>query len=132
MVDRSFANPHMLPSASRSLSKALPGYKKLSIVTRAQRTLVMAAAGRQGTPEIAVVGGGIAGTTCASLLARNGYNVTLFDMGKNHPGEGQQRQHACTISAWSGIPALMQQRGRLAKLISTDRLMDCTGRQTTG
>lgn len=37
-------------------------------------------------PEVAVVGGGISGMTCATRLAKQGYNVTVFDMGKGSPG----------------------------------------------
>lgn len=37
-------------------------------------------------PSIAVVGGGIAGMTCADILSSKGYRVTVFDMGKHRPG----------------------------------------------
>eukprot|EP00877_Chromochloris_zofingiensis_P000364 jgi/Chrzof1/10328/Cz04g38020.t1 len=43
-------------------------------------------AAAQPAPEIAIVGGGITGLTCANLLAKYGYTVTVFDQGKSNPG----------------------------------------------
>lgn len=45
-----------------------------------------AAAAAMG-PSVAIVGGGISGSTCADALSSQGYRVTVFDMGKNRPGE---------------------------------------------
>lgn len=45
------------------------------------------AAGGDDAQEVAVVGGGIAGLTCAHFLAKQGLEVTLFDMGRSHPGK---------------------------------------------
>jgi len=36
--------------------------------------------------EVAVVGGGLAGSYCAHLLGRAGMNVTLYDMGRSGVG----------------------------------------------
>lgn len=44
-------------------------------------------AAAQPAPEIAIVGGGITGLTCANLLAKYGYTVTVFDQGKSNPGK---------------------------------------------
>jgi hypothetical protein len=70
--------------------------------------------------EVAVVGGGIAGLTCASLLAKGGYSVTLLDMGKSHPGE---RSAACDL-----VPA---HGGRDPIVGCTPRLRPAAGGRTT-
>lgn len=36
--------------------------------------------------EVAVVGGGISGLYCASVLSKHGHKVTVFDLGKHAPG----------------------------------------------
>jgi NADPH-dependent 2,4-dienoyl-CoA reductase/sulfur reductase-like enzyme len=37
--------------------------------------------------EVAVVGGGISGLYCATVLSRHGHKVTVFDQGKHAAGE---------------------------------------------
>lgn len=37
--------------------------------------------------EVAVVGGGVSGLYCASVLSKHGHKVTVFDLGKYAPGE---------------------------------------------
>ncbi len=55
-----------------------------------------AAATAESTSEVAVVGGGIAGLACASVLTKHGHKVTVFDMGKSNPGGvGQVRGGLC-------------------------------------
>lgn len=40
-----------------------------------------------------MVGGGISGLYCASVLSKHGHKVTVFDLGKHAPG-------ACLCGGW--------------------------------
>lgn len=61
---------------------------------------IAAMAGR----EVAVVGGGVSGLYCASVLSKHGHKVTVFDLGKHAPGKYQWQLgsgllsiHPCTL-----------------------------------
>ncbi|XAR56867.1 renalase [Bertholletia excelsa] len=43
-------------------------------------------------PRVAVIGSGISGAVCASILARNGLSVTLFDFARGPGGRMSQRR----------------------------------------
>jgi NADPH-dependent 2,4-dienoyl-CoA reductase/sulfur reductase-like enzyme len=52
--------------------------------------------------EVAVVGGGISGLYCASVLSRQGHKVTVFDMGKHAPGARSVALQERTVSLGPG------------------------------
>ncbi|GFR44552.1 hypothetical protein Agub_g5823, partial [Astrephomene gubernaculifera] len=56
------------------------------IACLSSRTASVRAMTTSQSPEVAVVGGGIAGAICTRILVSRGANVTVFDMGKHLPG----------------------------------------------
>lgn len=68
----------LLPANSTSSSPA----SATGIAAAAQLSTASMAA-----REVAVVGGGISGLYCASVLSKHGHKVTVFDLGKHAPGE---------------------------------------------
>lgn len=70
------------------VSRGAARLQRLCTTPVTQRAMAaLAGQGGDGERRVAVVGGGIAGLFCASTLARFGYSVTVFDMGKSAPGE---------------------------------------------
>ncbi len=52
--------------------------------------------------NIAVIGAGIVGVSCALHLQQAGFNVTLFD--RDEPGSGATYGNACTFALYGSIP----------------------------
>ena len=52
--------------------------------------------------NIAVIGAGIVGVSCALYLQQAGFNVTLFD--RDEPGSGATYGNACTFALYGSIP----------------------------
>lgn len=48
--------------------------------------------------RVAVVGGGLAGLTCAHNLQSNGVATHVFDMGTRGPGQRLARHHTCSAT----------------------------------
>jgi hypothetical protein len=67
--------------ASHQQQQAAP--PAASLATSATTTAAMAATAAR---EVAVVGGGVSGLFCASVLSNHGHKVTVFDLGKHAPG----------------------------------------------
>jgi hypothetical protein len=70
---------HLLSYTERSTTAGA----SVAAVAAISRASIASMAGR----EVAVVGGGISGLYCASLLSKQGHRVTVFDLGKHAPGE---------------------------------------------
>jgi choline dehydrogenase-like flavoprotein len=58
----------------------------------------------QAMPQVAVVGGGIAGLVCATELAKQGCRVQVFDMGRHNPG-GHRAFRRCEPALSSSTPS---------------------------
>ena len=56
----------------------------------------------QGQRNIAVIGAGIVGVSCALHLQQAGFKVTLFD--RDEPGSGATYGNACTFASYGSIP----------------------------
>ncbi len=52
--------------------------------------------------NIAVIGAGIVGVSCALYLQQAGFNVTMFD--RDEPGSGATYGNACTFALYGSIP----------------------------
>lgn len=61
-------------------------------VSRRSLAAMASAASEGGRGSIAVVGGGVSGLYCASMLAKQGHDVTVFDLGKHCPGAAPRWQ----------------------------------------
>jgi heterodisulfide reductase subunit A-like polyferredoxin len=93
-------------------SGALPGAAGSVALRRLMSTAAAAGAGGSAPPAstapagptVAIVGGGIAGLTCASALAEQGYRVTVFDMGRTHPGARWCRARCLPAAPPSLVP----------------------------
>lgn len=72
----------VLPSSAISSSGAASATAATASARGFSTTASMAAA-----REVAVVGGGISGLYCATVLSRHGHKVTVFDQGKHAAGE---------------------------------------------
>ncbi|BAS86708.1 Os03g0784000 [Oryza sativa Japonica Group] len=64
-----------------------------------------AAAAAASAANVAVIGGGISGAVCASLLAARGVAVTLFDSGRGAGGRMAQRR--CSTNLLPGPRVLV-------------------------
>ena len=52
--------------------------------------------------NIAVIGAGVVGLSCALWLQKKGFDVTLID--PEHPGSGTSSGNACTIATYGCVP----------------------------
>ena len=52
--------------------------------------------------EVAVIGAGIVGVSCALWLQRKGFRVTLID--RQEPGNGASHGNACTFATYATVP----------------------------
>lgn len=83
----------LLPAAAVPAGLSTTAPASAAAATSLSREDSMAAAGR----EVAVVGGGVSGLFCASVLSKHGHKVTVFDLGKHAPGECGRR--VCVASS---------------------------------
>jgi predicted NAD/FAD-dependent oxidoreductase len=68
-------------------------------------------------PDIAIVGGGVAGLACAARLAESGLQVQVFDKGRRPGGRVAKRQRG-NLSFAHGAPGLQHVVDRLLERVS--------------